>query len=95
MATERQISQTIERCVAAMVRYHDRARSPEADVRMITEVQVVAGFVEELGLAIGEIGERIVRPVEDELVGRYGREDGPRLAARFVGAFEIMGPERR
>jgi hypothetical protein len=88
MTTERQVQETIARCVSAMVYYHNRGRYRENEDRMIAEVQLAAGFVEELGLSRVGADRRIIRPVEAELIARYGYEVGPRLAAQFVGAFE-------
>jgi hypothetical protein len=83
--TERQVQETIGRCVSAMVDYHDNGRASE---RMVAEVQLVAGFVEELDLSMGGANWRIIGPVEDELIARFGREIGARLIAEFVKAFD-------
>ena len=88
-ATERQIQETIARCVSIMVYFHNEERTPKVKAMMIAEVQTVVGFVGELGLGLGsrEVEERIVIPVEGELLTRYGHEVGRRLNAEFVSAF--------
>jgi hypothetical protein len=88
MATERQVQETIARCVALMVFHHNCERSQEARDRMIAEVQIIAGFVEELGFSRSGVDWRIMRPIEAELLARYGHEVGPRLFAMFADAFE-------
>jgi hypothetical protein len=90
MATERQIQETIARCVSAMAYYHDSERSPKSDEHMIAEVQVIAGFVKELGFSESGVAWRIIRTVESDLIDRYGYEVGPRLSAQFIGAFESL-----
>ena len=91
MATERQVQETIARCISTMVFYHNSERSRKTEDRMIAEVQVIAGFVEELGFERGEAEERIIRPVELELIARYGYEVGPRMAVQFANAFQSLG----
>jgi hypothetical protein len=88
MVTERQVQETIARCVSTMVYYHNGERSRELDERMTAEIQMVAGFVRELDFSRDGVESRIIRPVEVELVARYGHEVGPRLASRFFEAFE-------
>ena len=86
--TERQAQETIASCVSTMVYYHNCERSPEVDERMVAEIQLVAGFIEETGLSRDGADWRIIRPVESELIARYGHEVGRRLAVRFIEAFE-------
>jgi hypothetical protein len=95
MPTERQVQETISRCVASMVLYHDCERSEEAQDRMIAEIQAIADFVHELGFSRSGTDWRIIPPVEAELIARYGQVAGSRLAIQFVDAFESLGvPER-
>jgi hypothetical protein len=86
----RQARESVARCVAAMVRYHDDGRSWASHERMVAEVQAVAGFVEELGLTRGAVVAGIFGPVEAELVGRFGPEPGARLVGECVYAFESL-----
>lgn len=74
-----------------MIYYHNCERSQKADERMAAEIQLVAGSVEELGFSREGVDWRIIRPVESELIDRFGHEVGPRLAAHFVNAFENSG----
>jgi hypothetical protein len=91
MMTDRQIQEIVARCVSTLVFYHNSERSREADEQMAAEVQVIAGFVKELGLDVADVDKRIIRPVEFELIDRYGHEVTPRLFGEFIGAFESMG----
>jgi hypothetical protein len=90
MATQRQLQETAGRCVSAMISYHNSGRSEKVHDRMVAEVQMIAGFLEELGLDRGEIDRRIILPVEAELIARYGQVAGSRLAIQFVEGFESL-----
>jgi hypothetical protein len=58
---------------------------------MVAEVWLVAAFVKELGFSYGGAAWRIMSPVEDELLARYGSETGLDLATRFIEAFRTPG----
>lgn len=88
MVTDRQIQETVARCVSTMVYYHNCERSRKAVEQMTVEIQLIAGFVGESGFNVAEINSRIFRPVEVELIVRYGHEVGPRMLAEFIEAFE-------
>jgi len=87
MATERQVQELIARCVGIAVIYHNCGRTPKAEALMAAEVQALAGAVGGWGLS-GEVTEEVfLRPVEGELIARYGPESGGRLNAEVVAAF--------
>ena len=87
--TERQLQETVARCVSIMVYFHnDPERTPKTKERMVAEVQVVAGWVAEMGLKPGQTDELILRPVEAELFARYGHELGLRLNRMFLEAID-------
>jgi hypothetical protein len=88
MATQRQLQETVARCVSIMVYYRNEPRSERTRERMVAEVQLVAGWVMELGLVAEETGRHIFRPLEGELIARFGQAAGSRLHAEFVQAFE-------
>lgn len=58
---------------------------------MASEVQAMAGRVGEIGVKPGEADGHILRPVEAELLARYGHELGPRLTRMFLEAFGNPG----
>jgi hypothetical protein len=87
MATERQVKETIARCVSIMVCYHNGEKTRLAHDMMVAEVQTVAGWVMEMDLGPCEKDERILHPVERELLMRFGPEVGPRLNVVFIKAF--------
>lgn len=91
MATDRQLQETLARCVSTVVFYHNSHRSQKSAERMSIEAEVIAGFVEELSLVDGEAERFIVRPLEVELIDRYGHELGLRLFGEFIRAFEGRG----
>jgi hypothetical protein len=88
MATEREIQETVARCMSIMVRFRGSERTPRADEEMHAEVALVAGWNAEAGLGASETHDRILRPVASELLDCFGYELGPRLNAIFLEAFE-------
>jgi hypothetical protein len=91
MSNERQVRETVARCVSIIVYYHNCGRAPKTTTAMIADVRAVADLVARLELGTDEIDELILRPVEAELRARYGHELGFRLNNEFVGAFEGTG----
>jgi hypothetical protein len=88
MATERQIQETIARCVSIAVFYQSGEMTTKARALMAAEFQAVAAGANGSGLS-GKIAEdRILRPVEAELVARYGPEAGRSLHAEVVRGFK-------
>jgi hypothetical protein len=71
-----------------MTRYHNAERSPEAKEQMIAEIEMLAGWTQEMGLGPDDIETMLGQPVRVELVARYGYEVGPQLSAEFLQAFE-------
>ena len=88
MATERQIQETIARCVSIVVFFHNSPKTLKMRTMMVAEVQAVARSVEELGMGGMATDERILLPVEAELIARYGQEVGRRHNAEFARAFQ-------
>jgi len=85
---ERQIQETIARCVGIMVWFHNAVRTPQTNGLMTAEIRVMAGWVAEWGMGQVEVDGLILRPVEAELHARYGHELGPRLNRLFLEAFD-------
>jgi hypothetical protein len=83
MVTERQIAETIARCVAEMVFFYNSEKTSGTRAQMVAGVRTVAGRVSGWGLS----DARILRPVADELLVRYGPEAGGRLYAEFANAY--------
>ncbi len=88
MTTERQIQETIARCVSIVVFFHNSQKSPKMRSMMVAEVQTVARWAEELGMCDRAADEQIVLSVESELLARYGPVVGRRLNAEFAKAFK-------
>jgi hypothetical protein len=88
MATERQIQEMIARCVSVVVFYQNGEMTAKTKAMRADEFRTVAGRVRELGLSPGATEERILCPLEAELIARYGPEAGRRLNAEFLKAFE-------
>jgi septal ring factor EnvC (AmiA/AmiB activator) len=89
---DRQLQEAVARCVSAVVFYHTSERTRESSARMASEIRATAKQASAMGLPAGEADGRIARPVEGELMARYGHEVGPRAVAEFIAAFE--GPPR-
>ena len=94
MATERQIQETIARCVSIVVFFHNSQKSPKMRSMMVAEVQAIAGWVEELGLCGMATDEQILVPVEWELVARYGPVAGRRAQRRVRQGVQGLGRAR-
>src|SRR4051812_6723624 len=84
--TERQIQETVARCVAAMVYFNNAERTQGERDLMAAEVQLASAWVLQAGS--GEVRERVLAPVEGELFARYGHEVGPRLNGLFLTTFD-------
>ena len=87
MATERQVQEAVARCVATMVLYHNEKRTRHTTIMMTAEVRATAAGVSELDLGHDQADKRVIRPVEGELVARYGPDTGRKLYNDFVKAF--------
>ena len=87
MLTERQLQEMVARCVATMVYFHDAPKTQQTKILMNAEVQAHAAWVS--GLNLGERGtdESILRPVESELIARYGHAAGHKCFNEFAKAF--------
>jgi hypothetical protein len=92
MVTERQIQETIARCVSLMVFYHNSEKSAQLSDDLADQARAVAGWASEANFGETEAGERIFRPVASELVARYGEGVGCRLRDEFLAA---IGTDRR
>ncbi len=90
LSTERQVQEIITHCTSILVAYHNGERTPEATAMMVTKVQAVAIWVDELDFSIGETDEQVLRPVEAQLLARYGHEAGVRISLEFLDAFESV-----
>ncbi|WP_406695856.1 hypothetical protein V5E97_33150 [Singulisphaera sp. Ch08] len=87
MATEREIQETIARCVSIMVYYHNCGKTAHTKEQMTAEIGTVAQTVK--GWASGnDPWGRILDSVNAELIARYGFELGVRLDGEFYKAFE-------
>lgn len=86
-ANERQIQETIARCVSCMVFHYNVKKTPKGKAQTVAELGAIAEMVKEFELRAGEVNDRILGPVESELVTRYGREVGGDLYADFAKAF--------
>ena len=86
-ADERQLRETIARCVSCMVFHHNVRKTPKGKAQTVAELGAIADMVRDIELRAGEVNDRILGPVEAELVTRYGREVGGDLYADFAKAF--------
>ena len=87
MASEREVQETIARCVAIAVYYHAGDRTGVASDRMTSEVRANALKLGEMGISATEARGRIIEPVRLELLARFGVPEGNRIAREFAAAF--------
>ena len=88
MSIEREARELVARCVSIMVCHLYSERTPEADDGMRADVRAVAACAAGLGDGPFDVEGLILRPVEDELLARFGHEAGVRLNGVFRDAFE-------
>jgi hypothetical protein len=88
MPTERQIEETIARCIAIMVYYHNSATSRRANEAMAAEIEAVSAWILGVPLDPDEIARRILQPVEAGLIVRFGHEAGTRINTVFLTSFD-------
>ena len=81
MTDERQLRETIARCVSIVVFYHNTERTPDSAERMAAEIRSVARAVAGMG---DEADQLVFRPIEIELMARFGPELGPRVVSEFL-----------
>jgi hypothetical protein len=70
-----------------MVLYHNAPRTLQSTILMTDEIWAMAASISSLGLSPGQVKDRVVTLVEDELQGRYGFAEGRKLYAEFARTF--------
>jgi hypothetical protein len=85
-ATERDIQEVIARCVAGIVYYRNSQKTPQLEEQMATDAASVAAWLQRSGLQAAEVDAQVLRPVEAEVIARFGRETGLRLSSAFAKA---------
>lgn len=93
MMTERQLQETIARCVSIAVYYHGSERTGWESDRMTSEVRATALSLGEMGLTATEARVQVVGQVERELIERFGPIAGAKLARTFAEAFAGEDPD--
>jgi hypothetical protein len=88
MATERQIQEMIARCVSIAVFYHNGEMTPKTRASRASEFRTVAAELKRWGLSRGAMEGRILRPLEAELIARYGTEAGRGHYVEVLKGFE-------
>ena len=91
MSTGNQLREAAARCFSILRRYHNAEKSAGSRALMEAEVATLVGWLIELDLAEGLAEARVLDPVEEFLVARYGHEAGRRLNGEFIEAFESTG----
>jgi hypothetical protein len=81
MTDERQLQEAIARCVSIMVSYLNTEQTPDSADRMATEIRSEARKVAGMGDEADRLG---FRPIEIELMARFGPELGPRVVSEFM-----------
>jgi hypothetical protein len=84
------IIDVIPRCLAATCRCLGEENNPQADLAMKDEFRAIAREVSRWQLSGESKARHFLRPMEKELVNRYGATIGRRLYWDFVEAFWIQ-----
>jgi hypothetical protein len=87
MVTERQVQETVARCVSSLDSYVNRGKTWQARGVLDAEAQGIARLVTRWGLGRQAAGELLLRPLEAELVARHGPSVGLGLSREFTEAF--------
>ena len=87
MTQARVLDEIVAGCVAVAVFYHYHEKTRATEDVMSREFQALGELVSGMGLPDDVIECRVIRPLERELVSRYGHEVGPRITSHFVDAF--------
>lgn len=81
----------IDRCIFIISVHDENVEMPDEDETLAAEMLAVAADVEEMELGCGEADRLFLEPVESGLIARYGPDEGRRLYAEFMEAFEEAG----
>jgi hypothetical protein len=87
MTQARVLDQIVTGCVAVVVFYHYQERTRATEAAMAQEIQALGEVISGMGLPEVVIERRVIRPIERELISRYGHEVGPRISSQFIDAF--------
>lgn len=87
MVTERQVQEMVAGWVSCLVFYVNSGKTRDVKGAMIAEIQATATLVKSWGLSDKAGADLLLRPVQAELVVRYGSAEGRELFKEFAEAF--------
>jgi hypothetical protein len=87
MTQARVLDEIVAGCVAVVVFYHYHEETRATEDLISQEIQALGELVSGMGLPGDAIECLVIRPLERELISRYGHEVGPRITRQFIGAF--------
>jgi hypothetical protein len=87
MTQARVLDEIVAGCLAIVVLYHDHEKTRATEDMISQEIQALGELVAGMGLPGDAIECHVIRPLERELIGRYGHEVGPRITSQCIGAF--------
>ncbi len=88
MTADERVLEAAARCLVILRRYREVERTAETRARMVAEIEVIVGWLMELGLLTDQNQEFILKSVERYLVEQYGLVIGHSLTTQFIDAFE-------
>ena len=91
MMTSREYQELVARCVSIVVFYRTSDQTSTTSARLSSEIHGVASAIDRMSPP-GEDPLRIERPVEGELLARYGLKSGKKAFADFQKAFRSWKP---
>ncbi len=89
MATDREIRETIARCVSSIVYYDRCGRTAQAREVFEADVALVREWLDSEGMAGAEVVIQILAPVLSELSDRYESAEAAILHGEFVAALRF------
>lgn len=87
MMPERQVQELVARCVSSLVFYVNSGQTRQAQDARAADARAAARLVTRWGMSDRDTAEALLRPVEAEMVARYGRAEGRRLSGEFAATF--------
>jgi hypothetical protein len=92
IATERQLRETVTRCVLSLDFYFHTGKTPISRKTMVAEAQAVAHLVTHWSLSATVIADCLLRPLAAELAAWRGPVEGGKLFVEFTEVFhEAIG----
>ena len=91
MGSDDRLHRAASCCTKILRRYGERPPTPASRDLMVAEIEVLAGWLQELGLPPGAVEDGLLPPVEYYLVASHGLEAGRRLHDEVIEVLDRVG----